>query len=238
MFRRTENFQTYLRLFPAVSVISGLQIGIWLIMKLPFPIFTLLFALFSGYNAAIWSGEYWRIITPIFLHTSFSHLLMNTITFAIFAPPLEKMLTSFRFVIAYLLIGMIANIASLLIMPVDYIHVGASGAIFGLFGLHLYYFFHQKAYTVRKNAETILIIMVIALFFTFHHSNVNIVSHLAGLASGFLLAFIFSRKKQQFIHYTFYNQPKQKRKIKLLLKKYWLWVFVLMFLTAALLYAL
>ncbi|MDQ7862811.1 rhomboid family intramembrane serine protease [Peribacillus frigoritolerans] len=70
------------------------------------------------------------LITPIFLHSTFTHLLFNGFSLAIFGPFLEKLLGAFKFSIFFLSTGILANIATFLINPLTYNHVGASGAIF------------------------------------------------------------------------------------------------------------
>ncbi|REJ25961.1 MAG: rhomboid family intramembrane serine protease [Bacillaceae bacterium] len=238
MFRRTESLHTFIRLYPAVTIISCIHVVLWIMMKLSFPIFTLLFSFLTGYNAGVHSGEWWRLITPIFLHTSFSHLLFNTITLIIFAPPLERMVKSIYFLVIYSASGIIANIATYLIMPMDYSHAGASGAIFGILGTYMFICFFRKEYMDQKNSQMILTVTAIALVLSFIDAHVNVVAHVTGLLAGFLLGKVFVRKKPSFIHYTYYHQPVRQEGMKLFFKKWSIWIFVFVFILAAILYVL
>lgn len=201
MFTRTESFQTFIRLYPVVSIIAAIHVGIWLFFQLPLTPIVILFNLLGGYNMGIADGEYWRLITPIFLHASFGHVLFNTISLILFAPALERMLKKIKFIFVYLGSGIIANIATFLIEPLQYTHVGASGAIFGLFGVYLFIVYFRKGLIDQANSQIIISILVIGLVMTFVNSNINIMAHLFGLVGGAILAPLVVKKgRNQFYH--------------------------------------
>lgn len=83
-------------------------------------------------NPAIRSGEFYRLITPIFLHASTSHLLINAFSLHSTGPSVESWLGKKRFSLLYLTAGISGNILSYICTPTP--AVGASGAIFGLVG--------------------------------------------------------------------------------------------------------
>jgi rhomboid protease GluP len=208
MLTRNENFQPFY-LYPVVSMICFIQVFIWFLLQIPHPFFTLLFAFLSGYNAGIQAGEWWRLLTPIFLHTNFSHLFFNTISFILFAPPLERILTSWKFTIVYFVCGIFANIATFVLEPENYVHVGASGAIFGLFGIYVFMALYRKEQMDKRNVRLILTIIAIGIITTLFSSNTNVVAHLSGLLIGFLIAPILIKKKVHFHHYSFYETPQK-----------------------------
>jgi len=208
MFIRQESLKGFIQLYPVVTTICVLQLVVWLIMQIPHPLSTLLFALLSGYNGGVNAGEWWRLITPIFLHANFSHLFFNTISLILFAPPLETMLRSTKFIFIYLISGVLANLATFIFESENYIHVGSSGAIFGLFGVYVFIVMFRKNYIDRQNSQLILTILAIGLVMTFASPNTNTVAHISGLLFGFILAPLFM-KKEQFTHYTYYEQPRK-----------------------------
>lgn len=191
MFTRNESFQTFVEKYPIITLICFFQLILWILFSLPFPIFTLYFGFLSGYNGGIDAGEWWRLLTPVFLHASFSHLLFNSLALILFAPPLERMLKGLKFTTFYFTTGILANVATYIIEPPFYIHVGASGAIYGLFGLYVFIAMKRPYYMDKQSTQLILTIIGIGLIMTFLSPNTNVVAHLAGLMAGFLLGPLF-----------------------------------------------
>ncbi|WP_257351825.1 rhomboid family intramembrane serine protease [Pseudalkalibacillus decolorationis] len=184
MFVRTENFRTFIRLYPIVSFIIGAHILLFIAVNLsPYVL-----QLTVGFNYYIGVGEYWRLITPIFIHQSFPHLLFNTFSLYLFGPALERILGKFKFVIGYIGAGVIANVATFLLEGPGYSHIGASGAIFGLFGFFVYIIYARKELMDQQNSQLILTILVLSVVMTFVMPNINILGHLFGLVGGAALA--------------------------------------------------
>ncbi len=215
MFTRSENFRTFLHLYPVVSILVGIHILFWLLFQLPIPQLQILLGLLDGYNAALANGEYWRLITPIFLHIGFGHLFFNSISLILFAPALEKMLGRTKFLFIYIGSGVIANIATYLIEPLQYSHIGASGAIFGLFGVYLFIVYFRKGLIDQANTQIIISILVIGLIMTFFNSNINVVAHIFGMIGGFLLAPLVIKKRVHFSHQSFYSPSYNRSKFKM-----------------------
>lgn len=210
MFTRTESFQSFIRFYPVVSVIAAIHIFFWLLFLIPLPTTQIVLRLLEGYNAGIAAGEYWRFVTPIFLHVGFSHVLFNSISLILFAPALERLLKKPKFIILYLGSGVFANIATYLLEPLEYSHIGASGAIFGLFGIYLFMVYFRKGMIDQANSQIILSILVIGVIMTFLSANINIVAHLFGLIGGFLLGPLLIKKRPGFVHETYY-QPRPSK---------------------------
>lgn len=195
MFTRTESFQEFIRYYPVVSLIVTIHIILYLLTALPIFPNSLLLEQLSGVNLYIWQGEIWRLVTPIFLHSGFSHVLFNSFSLVLFGPALERILGSFRFTWVYLITGISANVATLLIEPVTYIHLGASGAIFGLFGMYISLNVFRKHLLSRDNRQLITTIAVIGIIMTFFQPDINVISHLFGFLSGFLIGALTLRKR-------------------------------------------
>lgn len=187
MFVRTESFKQFLSFYPVISVIIAIQLMLFLSMHAPFFSQSWIFENLSGVNFLIKEGEYWRLITPIFVHVAFGHLFFNSFSLILFGPALERALGSFLFTIVYLASGIGANIATLFIQEPFYIHIGASGAIFGLFGVYLAVILMKKEMMPAQGRQIILPIAVISVIMTFFQSQVNVTGHIFGLISGFLI---------------------------------------------------
>jgi rhomboid protease GluP len=190
MFTRTENVREFIRFYPVVSIIVSIHLVLYLLTILPiFPNYWF-FENFSGVNLYIMEGQFWRLITPTFMHSGFSHMLFNSFSLVLFGPALERMLGGGRFLLVYLLSGLIANVATLLLEPLTYTHVGSSGAIFGLFGYYIAIVIFRKNMMTKQNSQIIITLSVVSLIMTFLQPNINITAHLFGLLGGFLLGAI------------------------------------------------
>lgn len=195
MFIRTENFQTFIRFYPVVTFILALQAVLWLFFSLPAHSVVLWRDTVTGYNLGVANGEWWRLITPILLHAGFTHLLFNSMSIFLFAPALERMLGKARFLLVYAGSGIIGNIGTYVTEPLDYVHVGASGAIFGLFGVYLFMVLFRNELIGQEHSKMIITLLAFAVLMSFINSNINMMAHLFGLCGGFLLSFLCVQKK-------------------------------------------
>ncbi|QHS24111.1 rhomboid family intramembrane serine protease [Virgibacillus sp. MSP4-1] len=190
MFIRTESFQEFLRFYPVVSVIVAINLGLWLFTEfLPIPLFDTIRYLGLGQNGLISAyNEYWRLLTAIFFHFGLMHAIFNSFSLVLFGPALERMLGKFKFILLYVLSGIIGNLATLWLASMNLTHAGASGAIFGLFGAYLFMVLFRKDLLDHQSTQIITVIMIIALIMTFLRANINIYAHIFGFIGGFALA--------------------------------------------------
>ncbi len=200
MFVRNEDFGTFLRNYPIVSGIVAIHLILFLWMFL-FPSFggNLIYILGIGHNLSVAQGELWRLVTPIFMHVTAGHFIFNSFSLVLFGPALEKLLGKWRFIGIYLLSGILANIATYYLGGLSYsLHLGASGAIFGLFGVYLYMSFYRKDLIDRDNSQVVMTIIVIGLIMTFVNVRINIYAHIFGFIAGAALAPIFLAKVRRY----------------------------------------
>ncbi|WP_110926391.1 rhomboid family intramembrane serine protease [Bacillus massiliglaciei] len=195
MFIRTENFQAYIRSFPAVSGLILFFVLIFVLTLFPGPLGQFIYINGTGVNLYIENGQWWRLATPIFLHGSFTHLLLNSFSLAIFGPGLEKLIGSARFILFFLTAGILASAATYLFHPLTYSHVGASGAIFGVLGFYVYLAAFKKSLFTANEVNTIYTLTVIGVIMTFIQPQINATGHIAGLAAGFITARLFWNKR-------------------------------------------
>ncbi|CDQ21507.1 Membrane associated serine protease, rhomboid family [Halobacillus karajensis] len=200
MFVRTENFREFIRFYPIVSFLVGLHFALWLLMDfVQLGIFVELKQWGTGMNVLILNGEYWRLVTPIFLHGDFAHALFNSFSLVLFGPALEQMLGKIKFIWMYIFAGIVGNLGTFVVDPDAYYwHLGASGAIFGIFGVYLFMVMNRKQLIDTANSQIILAIFAIGLFMTFARPNINIYGHLFGLIGGFAIAPVILRNARPF----------------------------------------
>ncbi|KRL03232.1 rhomboid family intramembrane serine protease [Liquorilactobacillus capillatus] len=140
-------------------------------------------------NSLILAGQWWRFVTPMFLHIGFEHILLNMITLYFIGTQIEMFFGSTRFSLIYLISGIGGNIASFTFNPTA-LSAGASTALFGLFGafLMLGESFRENPY-IKAMARQFLLLVILNILFSFS-GNIDLAGHLGGLAAGFLAAYI------------------------------------------------
>lgn len=197
--------------YPVVFTLILINISLWIIIQvLPFEFGKQLYTFGVGHNYSInVYGEYWRLITPIFLHArGFSHVLLNCIALIIFAPPLEQMLGKIKFVCMYILAGTIGNIGTYVIDPTSLtFHLGASGSVYGIFGMFIFMTFFRKDLIDQASAQIIVTISIIGMITTFIIPGINIFAHLFGLIGGLFIAPFFLRQARPFSIYRNKRPP-------------------------------
>lgn len=154
-------------------------------------------------NQLIYQGEWWRFITPVFIHIGFMHLAMNTLALYFLGVTVERIFGNVRFPFIYLFAGLTGVIASFIFSP--NLSAGASGAIYGCFGALLYFGIIYPKLFSRTLGMNLIIVLAINLVFSFTAAGVDNAGHLGGLAGGFLAAGIvhFPNKKKLFLQLLF-----------------------------------
>ncbi|MCP8618095.1 rhomboid family intramembrane serine protease [Salirhabdus salicampi] len=210
MFIRTESFQEFTRLYPIVTVLVGIHLILWLFTDIiPLPFLLTLTELGIGQNWYIQhEQEYWRLITAIFFHFGFGHMLFNSFSLILFGPALERLLGKGKFITAYLIAGFTGNIATLWLGSPFVTHAGASGAIFGLFGVYLFIVLYRKYLLDYQNTQIIITIMIFGFIMTFIQTNINIYAHLFGFIGGFLIAHVIVGKSRTAEGYGYNTRPR------------------------------
>ncbi len=143
-------------------------------------------------NYKIADGQWYRLITPMFLHSDIYHLLFNCIALISLGPDIEIFFGKTKFLIIYFFSGFMGTIASLVFN--DVVCVGASGAIFGLVGANLFLMFLNPAVYKKIYGSNILILLAINLVYGFLNSHIDNSAHLGGMIGGHLIAWTIGIK--------------------------------------------
>ncbi len=138
-------------------------------------------------NSLITCGQYWRLLTATFLHSGFSHILFNMFALFIWGRNIEVLLGRLRYVAVYLLSGICGTLLSYLCS--DALSVGASGAIFGLFGTLLYFRTRHRQVFNQVFGMQVLVIIGINLVMGFLGTGIDNFGHIGGLLGGFVSAY-------------------------------------------------
>lgn len=136
------------------------------------------------YGGSVAYGEWYRLLTAMFLHQQIAHIAFNMLSLWWLGPPLEAALGRVRFLALYMLAGLGGSALSYLLAAPDQPSLGASGAIFGLLG--------ATAVLLRRlqyDMKPVLILLGLNLVFTFLWPNIAWQAHVGGLVVGAAVAF-------------------------------------------------
>jgi len=139
----------------------------------------------EGYHVA--DGEYWRLVTSAFLHGSVLHLAFNMYALYLFGPFVEHALGTWRFIVAYATAAFAGSVVVFLLADPTTVTIGASGAVFGLFGMALLFLLRAK-----QDVRTLLVLLGINAFISIAGANISWQGHLGGFVAGVLLGAAFA----------------------------------------------
>ena len=193
MFIRRENFNQFLKLYPVVSAIIAINFIIYIITMVP-NLGDEVFYTGMSVNYLIGDGQWWRVVTSLFLHAGFMHVLFNMFSLFLFGPELEKIAGKARFLTIYFLAGIFGNVATFVLQDGMYASVGASGSIYGIFGAFAALVYYTRR-TMPQLKQVIMPLIIISVIITFISPNINVAGHIGGLITGFLLGLSYFSPK-------------------------------------------
>lgn len=154
----------------------------------------------SNYTPLTLSGDWWRLLTSIFIHFGVIHLFMNMYCLYSIGVYLEHILGRSRYLTAYVCTGVAGNIVSLWWHTSGVNGAGASGAIFGLYGV----FFAMLTSSLIPKSTRQPLLKNIAIFIVYNlvygmKGNIDNSAHIGGLVSGAIIgyAYIFALKNER-----------------------------------------
>jgi membrane associated rhomboid family serine protease len=175
---------------PAVMGIIAINIVVYIFESLQPDIINQ----FGGHSLSIATGEYYRLVTPMFLHAPLGsqfgilHILFNMYILRIYGPPVEEAFGTPRFIAMYLLAGVMGGALSYAFGPVNTVGIGASGAVFGVVGILLVYLYRRRQRAALAGyLRTLLFFVGINLVFGFAMPGIDNLAHMGGLAGGMAL---------------------------------------------------
>lgn len=178
----------------AKITLSLIFVNIFLFVLINFAPPEIFEALVQNNRSIIENFEIWRLFTSIFIHADPMHLFSNMIGLLLFGATVEtnSNITRLQYIFIYCVSGLIGSFFSLLLIPIDIISLGASGAIFGLIGVA----FIIVAIDYRP-------LLFLALFYvgffilTSFSPGINYWAHIFGLLGGILFGYLFYMRKRK-----------------------------------------
>lgn len=191
------NLKYYIHKYPATTSIIIITVLVYLIEIIMGGSTNnqVLYRLGALTTYSVQQGQWWRLITPIFLHIGFQHILFNMLTLMIFGFYMEPFLGIWRFLVIYLFGGVYGNLLSFAFLNNRAISAGASSSIFALFGIFVLMRRSLINNTQYKNLSgqimgLAIFNLVIDVFDNFFGGSINLLAHVGGFIGGYLLSVI------------------------------------------------
>ena len=140
------------------------------------------------YGPLVQSGEYWRLFTVALVHGGLTHLFFNMFSLLVLGNPVEAAFGKARFLVIFLVSLLTGSLASIYLNSGPHVSVGASGAIFGLFGA-----FIAMRKIISEGVRDIYVIVGLNFALGFILGGVDWRAHLGGLVGGYLTTAILLR---------------------------------------------
>jgi rhomboid protease GluP len=189
------------RMAPATGLLSALifvAFGLTIMQggweSLLNPTGELLFNMGALYSPAVIAGEWWRLVTCLFLHVGIIHLGFNAMALLNISTLLEEEIGSARYFCVYLLSGIGGSIASAFLRPYPVVSAGASGALFGLIGFSIVYFHRLRSARGREVREFMARWAIYGFVFGLFIGADNL-AHLGGLLAGMALGALTEQRR-------------------------------------------
>lgn len=137
----------------------------------------------NTYSISI-DGQFYRLFTAIFSHYSVTHLFFNCFAIIILGQHVEQIFGKLKFVIIFIIAGLFGSLFSFMFSPNP--ALGASGGVFGIFGVHLYLYMKNKTAYSKIFGQEIFKLLVINVIIGFVVPNIDYWGHFGGIVGGFL----------------------------------------------------
>ena len=134
------------------------------------------------------SGEYWRLFSVALVHGGLTHLFFNMFSLLVLGNPVEEALGKARFLVIFFISLLTGSLASIYLNSTPHVSVGASGAVFGLFGA-----FIAMRKMISEGVRDIYVIVGLNFVFGFVLGGVDWRAHLGGLVGGYLTTALLLR---------------------------------------------
>jgi rhomboid protease GluP len=140
-------------------------------------------------------GEWWRLFTAMFLHGGMTHILMNMFSLYLIGRAMEMYFDTKSYLLIYLFSGLLGGLASLYMHP-NSVGIGASGAIFGVFGaLAGFFMAHRNKIEAHSKAfmKDFTILLGINLVLGLSIPSIDVSAHIGGLLVGMAGGYVISK---------------------------------------------
>jgi rhomboid protease GluP len=147
-------------------------------------------------GSEVLGGAYYQLLTSMFVHADIVHIAGNMIFLLVFGLRCEEMFSLPEYLSIYFIGGIGGNLLSLLFLPLNVVSIGASGAIFALFGAAI---IHAR----RSVGQSVIGALIYGFFLLFLSSapNVNNLAHIGGLVVGLIIGYVLAARRKRGTEY-------------------------------------
>ena len=147
------------------------------------------------YGPSVRQGEWYRLVTHMFLHGDIFHLGNNMLILFCLGNALEHYAGKISYIVIYFFSGILAGLGSVVYNTSSTVSVGASGAVFGVVGAMAWLVLKSKGRLEGFTVPRMLLFVALSVYAGAIDQGVDNAAHVAGLIAGFLLAVLFCRKR-------------------------------------------
>ncbi len=140
--------------------------------------------------------ELWRFISPIFVHIGWQHIFFNGLSIYFLGRQLEMIFGHWKFLVVYLLSGIMGNVITLLLSP-NTVAAGASTSLFGLFAIMAVLRFYVRSPYLRQLGQAYMGLLVANVLITVISPSISVAGHLGGAIGGALCAFMIPLRSER-----------------------------------------
>ena len=141
----------------------------------------------ANFSGLVRNGELYRLVTYMFLHAGIVHIGLNMYSLYVVGPRVEDFFGKWKYALIYFISGICGGLLSIGVTP-DVVSVGASGAIFGLFGALIYFGYNYRGYIGAMIRSQVVPIVIYNLFMGLFIPGIDMWGHVGGLIGGILTA--------------------------------------------------
>ncbi len=177
---------------PVTFSIMAVTVAIYVVGMLSSGLDDLLFQNLAQANWLVAAGDWWRIFTAALLHGSLMHIGFNMYALYLFGPRMEQQVGSSSFAALYVAAAGAGGLTSYLLGSIEQVSIGASGAIFGLFGAWIFVAWKLRHTPGGRSMFTQLFVLLainVVISFT---PGIDGFAHLGGFVAGIVIATLWS----------------------------------------------
>jgi len=144
------------------------------------------------FNISVFNGNYWQLLTSMFVHVDLSHIALNMLFLFIFGLRAEELFKTKEYFMVYFFSGFSGSLLTLFFMAPNTLSAGASGAIFGMYGAGI-------MYSRKTFGQSIAGALIYSFLFLMLSSGygVNVIAHFGGLAMGLIIGYTLAKIRNE-----------------------------------------